>query len=170
MKDESPLILTLKIDQKSFEYFNLLRKKYFPPKINYLDAHLTLFHHLPNISDITDHLEKISTNQHSFKLNALGMMKLGGGVAYKLDSDELVNLHNNLQKQWSEYLISQDKQKLRPHITIQNKVKPEEALILYNEFISTFQPFEIDAIGFSLWKYLGGPWSKIKDYHFISNL
>ena len=169
MKDESPLILTLKIDQKSFEYFNSLRKKYFPPEINYLDAHLTLFHHLPNVPKINDHLEKISSSQPIFNLNALSMMKLGGGVAYKLGSEELVSLHASLQRQWSEYLIPQDKQKIRPHITIQNKVKPEEALILYNEFSATFQPFKIDAIGFILWKYLGGPWAKIKDYHFISN-
>ncbi|WP_460504174.1 2'-5' RNA ligase family protein, partial [Hymenobacter agri] len=43
----APLILTLALDAASQAYFNDLRTQHFPPKINYLAAHLTLFHHLP---------------------------------------------------------------------------------------------------------------------------
>lgn len=165
MDSQSPLILTLKIDEKSFEYFNGLRKKYFPPEINYLDAHLTLFHHLPNSPEILNDLNEISEDKNSFTLEVIGLMKLGRGVAFKLESTELVKLHLELQKKWNEYLIPQDKQKLRPHITVQNKVKPEQALILYEELNKTFQSFKVNGLGLSLWEYLGGPWKKIKDYY-----
>ncbi len=44
-KDE-PLILTLKMDDRSQERFDRLRELYFPPERNYLSAHLTMFHKL----------------------------------------------------------------------------------------------------------------------------
>ena len=43
----APLIVTLKLDDAAQTYFNALRRQHFPPAINYLGAHLTLFHHLP---------------------------------------------------------------------------------------------------------------------------
>ena len=43
----APLILTLALDADSQAHFDALRKQHFPPAINYLAAHLTLFHHLP---------------------------------------------------------------------------------------------------------------------------
>ena len=43
----APLILTLTLDEATQAYFNDLRRQHFPPNINYLAAHLTLFHHLP---------------------------------------------------------------------------------------------------------------------------
>lgn len=164
--DSQPLILTLKIDNKSFEFFNKLRKEHFPAKINYLDAHLTLFHHLPDLAEIKNYLLDLSSHQQNLNINVIGLMKLGGGVAFKLESNELVKIHLELQKKWEQFLIPQDKQKLRPHITVQNKVKPEQALILFEKLENEFQPFKINGIGFNLWRYLGGPWEKITDYYF----
>jgi len=43
----APLILTLTLDEASQAFFDEQRRQYFPPKINYLSAHLTLFHALP---------------------------------------------------------------------------------------------------------------------------
>ncbi|WP_204248378.1 hypothetical protein [Hymenobacter sp. PAMC 26628] len=43
----APLILTLALDTDSQAYFDELRRQHFPAKINYLAAHVTLFHHLP---------------------------------------------------------------------------------------------------------------------------
>jgi len=45
--EHDPLILTLNFNNEVQQFFNALRKQHFPPVINYLDAHLTLFHHLP---------------------------------------------------------------------------------------------------------------------------
>jgi hypothetical protein len=42
-----PLILTLRMDERSQERFDRLRETHFPPERNYLRAHLTLFHKLP---------------------------------------------------------------------------------------------------------------------------
>jgi hypothetical protein len=42
-----PLILTLGLDRASFERFEALRRAHFPPALNRVPAHVTLFHHLP---------------------------------------------------------------------------------------------------------------------------
>lgn len=164
MAENPPLILTLKLNQSAFVFFNELRKKHFPQAINYLDAHLTLFHHLPDLPVVTDFLSTVAANQAPISLEVTKLIKLGRGVAYSIDSPELNHLHNLLQKQWTEYLTLQDQQRLRPHVTVQNKVIPETANILFSELTATFTPFAATGEGFSLWAYLGGPWRKIKDF------
>lgn len=165
----NPLIVTLKIDDSAFEFFNRQRTKYFPEKLNYLDAHLTLFHHLPDIETIKNELLEIANNQKKIDIKVTDLMKLGRGVAYKLESNELLKLHLNLQKKFEEFLIPQDKQKLRPHITIQNKVTPDQASTLFEFLKKDFDTFNIEGVGFSIWEYLGGPWEKIEDYYFVEN-
>ncbi|RDC63398.1 2'-5' RNA ligase family protein [Adhaeribacter pallidiroseus] len=166
MNNQTPRILTLQIQEPAFTYFNDLRKQYFPAQLNYLDAHITLFHHLPATDVITRVLEQVAAQHAVFPVEVTGLLKLGRGVAFQLQSKELVQLQEYLQQQWQAWLIPQDRQKFRPHITVQNKVSPAEALLVYEKLRSTFQGFNITGLGLSLWEYLGGPWQKIKDYAF----
>ncbi|QMU29613.1 2'-5' RNA ligase family protein [Adhaeribacter radiodurans] len=166
MIQPAPLILTLQIDEQAFNYFNDLRKQHFPPQINYLSTHVTLFHHLPAHSTVTDLLEEATAQQKNFPVKVSEVIKLGRGVGFKLQSEELAQLHAYLKKQWSEWLTPQDRQGFRPHITVQNKVTPEVAQTLFNQLAFSFQPFYLQGIGLSLWEYLGGPWQKVKDYSF----
>ncbi len=166
MSNQAPRILTLLIQEPAFTYFNDLRKQYFPPHLNYLDAHITLFHHLPATDEIIRVLEQVAAQQPVFTIEVTGIMKLGRGVAFQLHSKELVQLQENLKQHWQEWLIPQDRQKFRPHITVQNKVNATEALVVYEKLISAFQVFSTTGLGLSLWEYLGGPWKKIKDYAF----
>ncbi|WP_026464374.1 2'-5' RNA ligase family protein [Adhaeribacter aquaticus] len=166
MAETAPLILTLQLNPAAFAFFNQLRKKHFPEKINYLDAHLTLFHHLPNVPAVKELLEEVAARQKVISLEVTSVIKLGRGVAYKLESPVLKNLHAYLQKQWQPYLTPQDKQGLRPHVTVQNKVEPEIANKLYEELTAAFEPIRAEGVGFGLWEYRGGPWGKIKIYDF----
>lgn len=157
-----PLILTLRLDSESHEFFTALRKIHFPPERNYLDAHLTLFHHL---QDNQHTLEFISSIKHrSFNLEANGMKFLGCGVAYAIESAELQSIRGEIAKKLENDLINQDKQGYRPHITIQNKVSPEMAKRLLHNLQMNFQPITIVGLGLDLWQYLGGPW-KHHSYH-----
>jgi hypothetical protein len=45
---EKTLIVTLLLNEEADEYFTNLRNQHFPAAINYLRAHLTLFHKLPD--------------------------------------------------------------------------------------------------------------------------
>lgn len=163
---QPPLILTLQLNEPAFLFFNALRQKHFPPKINYLDAHLTMFHHLPNQPIITDLLQEVAANQRIIPLNVTSVIKLGRGVAYKIESPLLMQLQQYLKKQWQPWLTPQDQQGFRPHITVQNKVEVQTANALFHELYAVFELFQAAGVGLSLWEYQGGPWKKIKDYNF----
>ena len=163
-----PIIVTLSIEAAAQRLFNELRKKHFPPERNYLDAHLTLFHHLPGeaADSIAYLLMQTALAQEPFTLQASGMMSLGRGVAYRLESDVLATLHRQLQQQFAPWLTPQDAQRIRPHITIQNKVQPAAARALLQQLAHDFRPFSVAALGFRLWHYRNGPWEHITDFAF----
>jgi hypothetical protein len=146
-------ILTLKIEETAQRYFDALRKQYFPPERNFLSAHITLFHQLPLVE-----LPQIK----SLNLLAASVVSIGNGVAIKIECDELIDLHKQMQQRWAAHLIPQDRQKLWPHITIQNKVSPETAKQTLAELELSFTPFYFEASGLQLWEYLGGPWRLVE--------
>jgi 2'-5' RNA ligase len=155
-----PLILTLQVDESSQEHFDRLRELHFPPERNYLNAHLTLFHQLPGgrETEISTELREICREREPFTLTVTGLRFLGRGVAYELSSPQLSALRRELARSWEPWLGEQDSQGFKPHITVQNKVSPEQARALHQELQATYSPFEVDGLGLSLWRYLGGPW------------
>ncbi|WP_243370246.1 2'-5' RNA ligase family protein [Microvirga solisilvae] len=168
MTKPAPLILTLAMDERSFAFFDEQRRRYFPPDCNFIPAHLTLFHHLPG-----DHADSIGSmlgqqcaEQKSFRLDVTGLALLGRGVAYSLHSPELAELHRSLASQWAAWLTPQDRQKLQPHVTVQNKVEPQKARALQLALAETFAPFQATAVGLDLWWYRGGPWEKVRKFWF----
>ena len=161
------LILTVQLDEASQDFFAKKRKKYFPPEKNFIDAHLTLFHHLPdNESKIINTIESLCAQQQPIKLSITEPKSIDKGVAYKIESKELVTLHKKLQKGWIEHLTTQDRQGLWPHITIQNKVTPDEAKQTLQQIKETFIPFEALATGLTFWRYLNGPWQLYRHFPF----
>jgi 2'-5' RNA ligase len=164
---ENPLILTLKLNPEAAAYFTDLRKQHFPAERNYLDAHLTLFHHLPaNEPAIFEVIKTVCSLQKPMILPVTQVVNIGAGVAFKLESEELKKLHKSLQQQWQQWLTPQDKQSLWRHITIQNKVDRATSLALQQELSTNFKPFEIQGLGLSLWEYLNGPWRLLQDFDF----
>ena len=163
-----PLILTLKMDAASQERFDALRRAHFPPERNYLSAHLTLFHHLPGdqADDIVSEVEEASNQQEPMVIRATGILFLGRGVAFGLRSRELEALRRRLAQAWERWLTAQDRQKFRPHVTVQNKVTPEIARSFRDELQSRFTPFEVGGDGLALWRYVGGPWEPVGVYPF----
>ncbi|TDO19323.1 2'-5' RNA ligase family protein [Pedobacter duraquae] len=162
---EKVLILTLWMDQRSQAFFDLLRLEHFPPERNFLKAHLTLFHKLPDLPEIIEQLSALSVS--SFKLNAIGLINLGAGVAFRMEAQELTALRAHLASAFSVHLSPQDKQGFRGHVTVQNKTSPEIARALLAELSDTFKPFEVEATGLDLWYYLGGPWEHKQFFPFI---
>jgi 2'-5' RNA ligase len=162
-----PLILTLELDPKSFEIFNKLRKAHFPPERNFLDAHITLFHKLPGEQEgsIQETLQDISSRP-VFTLSFSSLRFLGKGVAINIESFELVELRNQLATIWQDNLETQDKQPFKPHVTIQNKVSPEEARALLETLQQTWTPLTGKGTGLLLWRYLGGPWELLEAFPF----
>jgi 2'-5' RNA ligase len=153
-----PLIITLEMDSEHKAMFNALRKAHFPAHSNYLDAHLTLFHHLPSREPIIEDTLKAFSNREQLMVEVSAVKSIGNGVIFCIASEELQVLHQSMQQILMPWLKRQDQQALRPHITVQNKVTEFKATRLQEELQSAFTPFTITVTGFSTWYYLGGPW------------
>jgi 2'-5' RNA ligase len=83
---------------------------------------------------------------------------MGRGVCLKVESPELMTLRRDLAATFADQLTPQDRQGYGPHVTIQNKVTPEEARRLRDRLAEDFTPFDGVGDGLLLWRYLGGPW------------
>lgn len=163
-----PLILTLKLDRSTFDRLNDLRQRHFPPERNFLPAHITLFHALPGdrAEAIAPHLEAVCAETEAIKLKFPTVRSLGKGVAAEIDAPDLLRLHQRLAADWQTWLTRQDQQKYRPHVTIQNKVSPEEAKRLYQELAASWEAIEAIGEGLLLWRYLAGPWELAREFAF----
>jgi 2'-5' RNA ligase len=161
-----PIILTLQLNTEAEVYFTNLRKQYFPKELNFIDAHLTLFHHLPAHEPIVfDTLQQIAQGPN-MPLDVISIKNIGNGTAFTISSSPLQQLHKMLQQKFAHFLIPQDKQRLWPHITIQNKVNAATAKQTTELLSNSFKPFSVQGIGISSWYYLGGPWQANQQFLF----
>lgn len=166
--ENAPLILTLQLDEKSFRFFTTLRQQHFPPERNYLQAHLTLFHHLPHTNEVAAAIKNAAAQTPKMDLAVTGVVCTGRGVAYKIENKALIALHKQLQQQWRSVLTPQDAQGLWPHITVQNKVDAATAKALQTQLSASFEPFTAVGTGLSLFIYKGGPWQHVAHFSFNS--
>ncbi|MDQ1899962.1 2'-5' RNA ligase family protein [Paracoccus sp. WLY502] len=168
MADDDPLILTAWLDDRSFDVFQTMRQRHFPPARNHIPAHLTLFHHLPGagIGWITQDLQDAARNFSPMEGRVSGLRFLGRGVAYDIDCPGIERLRDGLSAIFSQALTPQDRQRIRPHVTIQNKVAPSEARALFDELSADFRPFPLTIRGLLLWHYRGGPWDGAGRFRF----
>ena len=164
----APLILTLGLHPEDQARFDALREAHFPSALNYIQAHLTLFHHLPGeqAADVAASMGLAAAGQAPFEAAVRGVRSLGRGVAFTIESAVLTRLRGALARHWHDGLTAQDRQGWRPHITVQNKVTPAEAASLLAAMEAAFTPFSIRAEGLALWRYLGGPWELAGRYAF----
>ena len=159
---ERPMIVTAWIDPEDLELFNRQRAALFPAERNYLSAHVTLFHHISSsvrqdfIAYCRDHF-----TEGSILLALVGPpFSLGKGVAYPVDCQRLAEIRAVLRKEFVAHLTSQDDRPWkRPHITVQNKVSPEEAKRTLSKLSAAYAPREIRIRGLEFHRYDGGPWT-----------
>ena len=166
---DEPLIVTLKLEDETQAMFDSLRTQYYPKHANFLPAHCTLFHTLPLINPVIFPTLEAGCVRSSLILKVSDIQLNSNGVAYLIESEDLQKLHKTLQKKFKPWLTRKDSNRLKPHITIQNKVTSFKASRLHELLMKSFEPFEIKATGFSTWLYEKGPWKHLRDYHFETN-
>jgi hypothetical protein len=138
------------------------RRVHFPAERNLLPAHLTMFHHLPpSLADeVRQRLGELA-REGTLAARIAGVISLGRGVAYRIDSPELEDRRAWLADGWADVLTPQDRAPWRPHVTIQNKVEPAQARALLERLKRDFRPRPLAIAGFAGWYYRGGPWEKL---------
>ncbi len=164
----APIIVSALFGRADQAWFDGLRRDYFPPERNQLDAHLTLFHHLPpSIADELRHrLSEETRGVRAPRARAAGLMSLGRGVAFRIEAPELTAIRARLADAFAGLLTPQDAGGWRPHVTVQNKVTPAVAKLLLAELQRGFQPRGVEVAGLASWWYRGGPWEPLSRHMF----
>ena len=161
------LIITAELGAADFAWLDGQRRTHFPPERNQLAAHLTMFHALPPSveQEVSGQLKMLAQASRP-PASISGLMNLGGGVAYRVQSDALEALRNQIAEHFAGSLTAQDGQGWRPHVTIQNKVPAAQARALFDRLSHDFQPRPLAIHGLALYRYLGGPWEAIGRWPF----
>jgi 2'-5' RNA ligase superfamily len=164
----TPIIITAEMGKADQAWANALRAQHFPPDRNFLDAHITLFHHLPpgHLAEIKARLGALTGECPPPVAHLSEVMMLGGGVAYRVESAELLNIRDELAEDFRGLLVPQDQARPRLHITIQNKVEPAMAKALHAELSASFKLRPLAISGLAAHYYRGGPWQHIATWKF----
>ncbi|MDP8916448.1 MAG: 2'-5' RNA ligase family protein [Pseudomonadota bacterium] len=165
---ERPLILTLKLDEGSFDWFQALRTEWFPPERNLVPAHLTLFHALPGaeLGPVRRTVRDVCARTAPMTLHGGGFLRWGHGVAYSLHARALNVFRAELADAFAPWLTRQDQRPFQPHITVQNKVAQLEAKALLERLQAEWEPFDGGGEGVLLWRYQRGPWEALDEVAF----
>jgi hypothetical protein len=141
-------------------YFNNLRAAHYPPDRNHLPAHITLFHQLPPscLGELDRLIRRIAADTPPPAASLREIYSLGGGVAFRIDSPELLTIRERIADHFTGMLTAQDQGTPRLHITVQNKVAPVEARALIAELAENFQSCPMSIVGLAAHHYRGGPW------------
>ncbi len=161
-----PLIVTAELGS-DFGWLEDLRQRHFPPDRNQLRAHLTMFHAIPPSAEaeLRNILLSFATLPPPRAWIA-GLMNLGGGVAFRVASDDLSAIRSEIAARLHGLLTAQDAAGWSAHVTIQNKVPPRDARALMLALGERYdgRPLDLPALG--LHRYLGGPWETLRTIPF----
>jgi 2'-5' RNA ligase len=151
------MTLELNIDASSLEYFNALRKQFFPKHKLKDEAHITLLYQihdqLDNIKSLLDNIQ-----QAPFDITINTVQQFPNGNAIQLESHELLVLHQKLKKLFYKKTSRRDLVKYRPHITVQLGVTNFKAIQTHKLLCDTIKYKTIKAMGMTLWdKNNGAP-------------
>ena len=155
----APIIVTALLGASDFAWADGLRRAHFPPERNHIPAHISLFHHLPpaRLDELARMMRDLAAEPPP-PARLSQVMTLGRGVAYRVESPDLLAMRDHIAAAFAHDLIPQDQGVPRLHITVQNKVEPTVAKALHIALSAEFRPRPLAIAGLAAWNYLGGPW------------
>ena len=118
------LIVTAELAAEDLAWLDSLRRRHYPPERNRVPAHLTLFHALaPSAEDEARRRLAGQSARPAPAVRIAGLMDLGGGVAFRVVSDELDTIRDELADDLHGLLGAQDSGGWRPHVTIRTRLR-----------------------------------------------
>jgi 2'-5' RNA ligase len=162
-----PIIVTALFGPGDDGWLQQLRRTHYPVARNQVPAHLTLFHQLPPslAGELSARLAE-ATAAAAPAAMLTGIMNLGEGTAFRVESAELEAIRADLAAAFHGLLMPQDQTPWRPHVTIQTKVAPRDARALQQQLNATFEPRPLAIRALASWLYLDGPWERLKVHPF----
>ena len=166
----APIVLTALMGAEDFAWAEGLRRAHFPPERNRVPAHITLFHHLPPslLPELSGRMKRLCAGPPPAAAVS-GVRSLGRGVAFDVRSDGLLGIWDDLADAFTGLLNPQDQVRPRLHITVQNKVEPQQARALEAQLRREFCPRKLRIAGLAAWYYRDdGSWDLAKSTSFRS--
>ena len=161
------LIVTAELHSADLAWLDALRRRHYPADRNQLPAHLTMFYALPPSLEGEARGRLATAAALPAPAAAIaGIMDLGGGVAFRVVSEGLDTIRDELAAGFHGMLGAQDKGGWRPHVTIQNKAGTKAARALIESLEQGFSPRPLRIRGLGLHIYLGGPWQTLRVWPF----
>lgn len=144
-----------------------LRRTHYPPERNRVPAHLTLFRQLPPSveAELATRLARFAAARPP-AASVTGILDLGEGTAFRIESEALTRIRDELAEVFHSLLTPQDRAAWQPHVTIQNKVATRAARALQQELRASFRPRPLAIKALAAWRYLDGPWAPIRTWPF----
>ncbi len=164
---DGPILVTALFGPGDDGWLQQLRQAHYPAARNRVPAHLTLFHHLPPSleRELSARLAEVTAAPPPPAMLA-GIMDLGEGAAFRVESAALADIRGQLAGAFHGLLVPQDLAPWRPHVTIQNKVAPRDARALQQQLDAGFEPRPLLIRALASWRYLDGPWERLKVHAF----
>ncbi|WP_230293228.1 2'-5' RNA ligase family protein [Croceicoccus sp. Ery5] len=155
-----PIIVTAALPPEIFAMADRLRRAHFPPARNVLSAHLTMFHAIPPSleRELRTFLTDLAAEYAPLPARLAHIVSLGRGTALAVESEPLMELRDIIADRFAGSLTAQDDHRPRFHITIQNKVNPQEARALQARLQPDFTPRSFVIPALQAHFYRGGPW------------
>jgi hypothetical protein len=137
-----------------------LRRAHYPRERNRLKAHVTLFHGLPpSAGDEVRRLLAEFAASAAPEARITGLMDLGRGTAFAVESPDMAALHGALAERLHGLIQQKDARALKLHITVQNKVAIAEARALRRRLAAAFQPRGFHFRGLGIYAWHGKLWN-----------
>lgn len=156
-----PLLVTAELPDDVLAWADGFRLRHYPPHRNRLKAHVTLFHALPPSAGdaVRRLLGEFAAGVAPPAARIAGVMDLGQGTAFEVDSTGMAEMHADLAERLHGLLQQKDARPLRLHITVQNKVPREDARRLQSQLGQEFSPRSFRFPGFGLYAWDGRLWN-----------
>lgn len=146
------VILTVDLDEGSFQRLNCLRREFYPAEKNLVPAHVTLFHQFPRQG-----LGDLPAFPAELVVHFGRVFFMGQGFAVEAQCQDLQIWRKQVLDLPLEF-SSQDRSLKKLHVTLQNKESPAKAREDFEAFCQKWSPFTGKIFGLRQWRYLSGPW------------
>ena len=162
----------MQLDERAQFWFDALRRQYFPADRVQVGAHVTMFHALPGAlePDVVREVADLCRGVSAMPMEVAGLRFLGRGVAFTLRAPGALAVRARLRAAFAQALTAQDAASWAPHVTIQNKVTPEQARRTQAALAGMAWPQGAQATGVAVWRYQGGPWEQVRAVPFAGGL
>ncbi|ESZ88681.1 MAG: hypothetical protein Q27BB25_02625 [Blastomonas sp. CACIA14H2] len=163
-----PIIMTATMGAADQAWADGLRRAHYPADRNVVEAHVTLFHHLPGPyeGELIARTRALAREFAPPPARLSEVMRMGNGVAFRIHSPGLLAIRAMMADGLHGLLTAQDQGTPRLHITVQNKVEAATARALHAALSASFTPRPLSISGLALHRYLGGPWEPIGNWPF----